>query len=498
MDSLMSSEAAILVESLSKAYLIYSQPTDRLLQGVVPRLQALARPVARVFGAELAEKTYFSRHWALQALNFSVGRGETVGVIGRNGSGKSTLLQLVCGTLTPTSGDVKVKGRVAALLELGSGFNPEYTGRENVILNATVLGLSPEETTARMDDIIAFADIGDFVDQPVKTYSSGMAMRLAFAVIAHVDADILVIDEALAVGDAYFQQKCMRWLRQFCETGTVLFCGHDTGAVMALCQRALWLDKGRLQMEGTAKDVCEAYAAAIQAQAMGLPDAVVRTSRPRPRQIATDASDKVARSETTMTAVGDVSLIEHGEDIAPNRKEELPSPPVVASSVVFDVLDESASFGSGDAEIYEVALTDVDGRQLDWIEGGEHLLISARISIKAETYAPIAGFIIKDRLGQPLLGDNTFLRYASEPLACRPGDRLEARFSFRLPNLRTGRYSITIALASGTLQEHVQHHWLHDAIFFDVHSPFRNGVMVAADMTEVSLTQVLSVPRGEL
>lgn len=487
----MSSEAAISTDGLSKAYLIYSQPADRLLQSVVPRLQRLVRPLARICRVEIAEKTYFNRHWALLGLGFRIGRGETVGVIGRNGSGKSTLLQLVCGTLTPTSGEVQVSGRIAALLELGSGFNPEYTGRENVVLNASVLGLSSDEITARLDDIIAFADIGDFVDQPVKTYSSGMAMRLAFAVIAHIDADILVIDEALAVGDAYFQQKCMRWLRQFCETGTVLFCSHDTGAVMSLCQRALWIDKGRLQMDGAAKDVCEAYSAAIHAQTMGLSEKLVR--RPLSRAAA-------ARPEppTTSTPTGvDTLLIEPTREVTGRGKYTLPAAPSEPISAIFETLAESASFGSGQAEIYEATMTDLDGHQPDWIEGGEDLLITARINIKAEIYAPIAGFIIKDRLGQPLLGDNTFLRYAAMPLTCRPGDSLETRFGFRLPHLRTGRYSITIALASGTLLEHVQHHWLHDAIFFDVHSPFRNGVMVAVEMTEMSLTQVASVPRGQ-
>ncbi|MFK4492817.1 ABC transporter ATP-binding protein [Bradyrhizobium sp. USDA 336] len=474
----MSSNLAIAAKGLSKAYLIYSQPTDRLLQGVVPRLQRYVRPVARCFGAELGEKTYFSRHWALQELDFKVARGETVGVIGRNGSGKSTLLQLVCGTLTPTAGDVQVKGRVAALLELGSGFNPEYTGRENVILNASVLGLSQEETRARMDDIVAFADIGGFVDQPVKTYSSGMAMRLAFAVIAHVDADILIIDEALAVGDAYFQQKCLRWLRQFRETGTVLFCGHDTGAVMSLCQRALWLDKGRLQMEGTAKDVCEAYAAAIQAQAMGLPENVVRLARPRPRKVA------ASQNQTSDKGAGSLAMPPAKEGEAARR----PRPPAPqAEPPIFDVREESSSFGSGLAEIVETTMTAPDGTPLSWIEGGEAIAITIRIKIAADMESPIVGFHVKDRLGQPLFGDNTFLSYADQGLVFRQGQQVAARFVFVLPNLASGRYSVTTAIASGTLDVHVQHHWQHDALLFDVHSRHRNGVMVAIPMQEMEL-----------
>ena len=469
----MSSDLAISATGLSKAYLIYSQPTDRLLQSVVPRLQRAAGPIARSFGIQIAEKTYFSRHWALQALDFSVARGETLGVIGRNGSGKSTLLQLVCGTLTPTSGEVTVRGRVAALLELGSGFNPEYTGRENVFLNASVLGLTQEEILARIGDILAFADIGDYVDQPVKTYSSGMAMRLAFAVIAHVDADILIIDEALAVGDAYFQQKCLRWLRQFRETGTVLFCGHDTGAILGLCQRALWLDKGQLKMEGLAKDVCEAYAAAIQAQAMGLPERVVRIAQSRPSLVVADNSE----SPATRT-----------EPAAPPKRALPPSPQ--SEPAIFDFIEESSSFGSGLAEIIEATMTATDGTSLTWIEGGERVAITVRILIKADMESPIVGFHVKDRLGQALFGDNTFLTYADQGLAFKEGQEVVARFVFDLPFVASGRYSLTAAIASGTLDTHVQHHWLHDALIFDVHSPYRNGVIVAVPMREINVSTV--------
>jgi lipopolysaccharide transport system ATP-binding protein len=469
MGSPMSSDLSISASGLSKAYLIYSQPTDRLLQSVVPRLQRVVRPVVGSLGIKVVEKAYFSRHWALEALDFSVARGETLGVIGRNGSGKSTLLQLVCGTLTPTSGEVKVRGRVAALLELGSGFNPEYTGRENVFLNASVLGLTQDEILARIDDILAFADIGDFVNQPVKTYSSGMAMRLAFAVIAHVDADILIIDEALAVGDAYFQQKCLRWLKQFRETGTVLFCGHDTGAILSLCQRALWLDKGHLQMEGSAKDVCEAYAAAIQAQAMGLPERVVRIARSRPSLVATDNNSKSTSAPIEQAA-----------------KRALPPPPQTEPAI-FDFSEKSSSFGSGQAEIVEARITASDGASLSWIEGGEPVTITVRVLIKADMESPIVGFFVKDRLGQPLLGDNTFLAYADQGLAFKDGQEAVARFVFDLPFLASGRYSLTVAIASGTLETHVQHHWLHDALMFDVHSQYRNGVMVAVPMREITL-----------
>jgi len=250
----MSSEIAIKVENLSKCYQIYDQPRDRLKQFVLPRLQ-------RTLGRE--PKQYYQEFWALKDVSFEVKKGETVGIIGRNGSGKSTLLQILCGTLNPTGGTFTTNGRIAALLELGSGFNPEFTGRENVYMNAAVLGLSTEEVDQRFNDIAEFADIGQFIEQPVKTYSSGMMVRLAFAVIAHVDADILVIDEALAVGDAFFTQKCMRFLRGFMRNGTILFVSHDTGAVINLCHSVIWLIDGAIKAIGDCKIISEDYLASM-------------------------------------------------------------------------------------------------------------------------------------------------------------------------------------------------------------------------------------------
>ena len=276
----MSSDIALRATHLSKCYQVYSTPHQRMLQSIVPRLQR----VARLVGANPAPRKYFREFWALRDVNFTARRGEMVGIIGRNGSGKSTLLQMMCGTLTPSEGSTEVKGRVAALLELGSGFNPEFTGRENIYLNGSVLGLTHAEIDDRLADIIAFADIGDFVDQPIKTYSSGMSMRLAFSVIAHVDANVLIVDEALAVGDAYFQQKCMRWLRSFRDKGTVLFCGHDIGAVMNLCDQAIWLDGGEVRAQGETKGVCEAYITSIQTQAAGLaPESAPKKRAPKER-----------------------------------------------------------------------------------------------------------------------------------------------------------------------------------------------------------------------
>lgn len=242
---------AIQVSGLSKCFEIYESPRARLKQFIYPFLQ-------RCFGQK--SKQYFQEFWALNDVSFNVKKGETVGIIGRNGSGKSTLLQIICGTLNPTHGSVETTGRVAALLELGSGFNPEFTGRENVYLNASVLGLSQQEIDSRFDQIVEFAEIGQFIDQPVKSYSSGMYVRLAFSVIAHVDADILVVDEALSVGDMYFQSKCIALIKKLIQSGvTVLFVSHDASTVKALCQKCIYLSSGKVVDAGETERVVEAY-----------------------------------------------------------------------------------------------------------------------------------------------------------------------------------------------------------------------------------------------
>jgi lipopolysaccharide transport system ATP-binding protein len=247
----MSSDIAIRVTNLSKCYHIYDRPQDRLKQSIVPRLQ-------RLIGRQPTQ--YAREFWALKDVSFEVKRGETVGIIGRNGSGKSTLLQMICGTLTPTSGTIETRGRVAALLELGAGFNPEFTGRENVYMNGAVLGLTKEEIDARFDDIAAFADIGEFIEQPVKIYSTGMYLRLAFSVVAHVNAEVLVVDEALAVGDIAFQTKCYSLLNELRASGaSILVVSHDLGTVRSFCGRALYLERGARRCFAPVTEAVAAY-----------------------------------------------------------------------------------------------------------------------------------------------------------------------------------------------------------------------------------------------
>lgn len=452
-----SDDIAIRVSNLSKCYQIYDTPRDRLKQFVAPRLQRLAGQTPR---------QYFREFWALKDVSFEVKKGETVGIIGRNGSGKSTLLQMICGTLNPTSGSIQTNGRVAALLELGSGFNPEFTGRENVYMNAAVLGLSNEEIDARFADITAFADIGEFINQPVKTYSSGMMVRLAFAVIAHVDADILVVDEALAVGDAFFTQKCMRFLRTFMKTGTVLFVSHDTGSVKNLCNHAIWLEKGKVLQEGSPKDVCELYLQAFYEAQQGK---------------GSTTKLKAIKNEQITLPIKDQRL----EFVnASNLRNDLK---------VFEFDPEAASFGKGGAQIRDVFLLDENEHPLAWIVGGEKVTLRVIAHAYQDLDSPIIGFFVKDRLGQALFGDNTFLSYREQLVYCQGGGELQADFVFFMPLLPPGEYSITIAIASGTQEIHVQHHWIHDAVSFKSESSSVASGLIGIPMLEVKLQTLEAV-----
>lgn len=448
--------SVISVNNIAKYYQIYNSPSDRLKQFIVPRLQRLAGKNASHYGREFK---------ALDGISFEVRQGETIGIIGRNGSGKSTLLQMLCGTLTPTHGEIQTQGRIAALLELGAGFDPEFTGRENVYMNASVLGLSKPEIDARLEDILAFAEIGDFIDQPVKTYSSGMYVRLAFAVIAHVDADILVIDEALAVGDAFFVQKCMRFLRRFMEHGTVLFVSHDTAAVLSLCQRAIWLDHGKVVAEGRPKEVANAYLKAFF------------------------ESNQGAGSNSTGTAERD----QEQERLRPlprdMRQDIINASPYRNDIEVFNFDPAAEGFGKGGAKIEEVLLHDSAGHPLTWVVGGEEvtLSVSARVQPEHHLLRPIIGFYVKDRLGQTLFGDNTFLSYSHTPVEATAASTLHASFTFRIPILPHGDYSISVAIADGTQDDHVQHHWLHDALFFKSHSSSHSHGLVGIPMHNIHL-----------
>jgi lipopolysaccharide transport system ATP-binding protein len=425
----ISSETAICVNGLSKCYQIYDVPRDRLKQFVAPRLQRLA-------GQEV--KQYFREFWALRDVAFEVKKGETVGIIGRNGSGKSTLLQIICGTLSPTGGNIETRGRIAALLELGSGFNPEFTGRENIYMNASVLGLSSAEIDACFDDIVAFADIGEFIEQPVKTYSSGMYVRLAFAVIAHVKADILIIDEALSVGDAFFVQKCMRFLRKFMERGTVLFVSHDIGAVLNLCQAVVWLHKGAVEAIGAPKEITELYLEKLYEDQQGT---------------------NVGHRSKAMSSVDLISGPVHDM-----RLDFINQTKFRNDIELFSFPQDAPSFGKGGVTITSVRLMDQAERSLTWVVGGEQVSLIIECQANTDISSPIVGFFLRDRLGQTLIGDNTYLSYALNPLNVKKGEHFRAAFTFLMPILPVGKYSFSAAIAEGTQHHHVQHHWIHDAL----------------------------------
>jgi lipopolysaccharide transport system ATP-binding protein len=412
-------------------------------------------------------RKYSRDFWALRDVSLEVRKGETVGIVGRNGSGKSTLLQVICGTLAPTSGTVETNGRVAALLELGAGFNPEFTGRENAYMNGTLLGLSTEQIDARFDDICAFADIGEFIDQPVKTYSSGMYVRLAFAVIAHVDADILIIDEALAVGDAFFVQRCMRFLRDFMERGTVLFVSHDTGAVTNLCARAVWLERGRVRFTGSPKQVTETYLAALYEEQQGC-------------SVVQDAGE---------SAKPTVRTVQNG--LPKDQRVELINASKYRNDIeVFAFNSSAPGFGKGDSRIVDVKLMSEDGAVLGWIVGGEIVSVVIRVKAIEDILAPIVGFMLKDRLGQTLFADNTFLSYAKKPMRVGTGEIFEARFTFQMPILPAGDYVIAAAVAEGTQSQHVQHHWIHDALSLKSHSSSVFTGLVGVPMIDIQLQKV--------
>ena len=444
-----SDDIAISVNGVGKFFEIYEKPSHRLLQMLFRGRRRFYRPF-----------------WALADITFTVGKGECVGIIGRNGAGKSTLLQVITGTLSPSQGDVWAKGRVAALLELGSGFNPEFTGRENIYLNASILGLTKREIEAKYDDIVAFADIGEFIDQPVKSYSSGMVVRLAFAVIAHVDADLLIIDEALAVGDAFFTQKCMRFLRRFMEEHTVLFVSHDVSAVNSLCNRAVLLENGAIKCLGTAKEVTEVYLEDMFESMQG------KSELPQGEK---------AVSLPARFALGDE------KDFHDMRRDFVNASNLRNDIQVFSFDEKQAAFGKGGAVIERAVLTDEAGKNVSWIVGGETVAVHVLCRANQELFNPIVGFSLKDRLGQALFGENTHVAYMDNPLRVSPGRLFSAAFTFRMPYLAPGDYSFVVAVAEGTQNEHIQHQWIHDAIMIRSMNTSVSTGIVGIPMRDISL-----------
>jgi len=416
---------AIRVQNISKCYQIYDSPRDRLKQFVVPRMQRLTGQVP---------KQYFREFWALKDITFEIRKGETVGIIGRNGSGKSTLLQMICGTLNPTSGSIQTNGRIAALLELGSGFNPEFTGRENVYMNAAVLGLTKEEMESRFDDIVEFADIGQFIEQPTKTYSSGMVVRLAFAVQSQIDPDILIVDEALSVGDAKFQAKCFDRLKQLKENGTsILLVTHSSEQIVTHCSSALLLNDGIVLEEGEPRRVVNRYMDVLfgkeKKQHHGSGGAAAPT-----------AAIAFIDNEYSLSTLKDVFVDRPGYNPHEYR------------------------WGDGTATILDYYLAADNEPYPSTITTGQYIKLGVSIRFLAELVRPILGITIKTKEGVTIYGVNSETLDVDEfRLLGKQGTTsfAEATFCCRLA---PGDYFISLGVATKQCEEIIPHDRRYDAI----------------------------------
>ena len=389
----------ITVHRVSKLYRLYDRPSDRIVEAVsLGRLQRHAD------------------FWALRDISLGVRKGETLGIVGPNGCGKSTLLQIICGVLEPTMGRVTTEGRVAALLELGAGFNPEFTGRENVYLNGEILGLSRAEVERALPEIQRFADIGEFLDRPVKTYSSGMYVRLAFSTAINVQPDILVVDEALAVGDAVFSNRCVRKFEEIKKRGvTVVFVSHDLGLVKLISDRAIFLLNGRIEAEGEPSDVINRYIGVVLE-----------------RQKAFDAGEQAGRSPVQYS-------YRHGDRLA---------------------------------EVVAVELMGKEASPTRVVESGDPVVVRVRSRFHAEQADPMVGIMIRTRIGMDVFGTNTKLQKVSLG-RCGPGDELEVEFHFHCW-LSPQEYTLTVAMQH---PDGSSHDWLDEALSFTVvASRFTAGV----------------------
>lgn len=395
----MSNETVIQVQNLSKVYKLYDKPMDRLKESL-----------------GLTRQKKYVEHYALNDVSFDVHRGETVGIIGTNGSGKSTILKIITGVLNPTAGQVQVNGRISALLELGAGFNGEYTGIENVYLNGTMIGFTREEIDAKLQDILDFADIGEFINQPVKTYSSGMFVRLAFAVAINIDPEILIVDEALSVGDVFFQSKCYRKFEEFKEKGkTILFVSHDLSSIGKYCDRVVLLNQGEKLAEGDAKEMVNLFRRVMVNQLGDIQ-----------KEKETEKSGKKSR----------------------NMKEKLNLNPKVLE------------YGNGYAQITDFAICDNQEYITNTIEKGKDFAVKMRVEFLKDVKDPIFAFTIKDLKGTEITGTNTM--YEGSPVTPKKcGDIQEITFTQKM-NLEAGEYMLCLGCTGYAEGDFTVFHRLYD------------------------------------
>ena len=431
----------IIVKNIGKVYQIYDKPSDRLKQFLLPRILNLFSRQA---------KKYYREFNALEKISFSIKKNETLGILGINGSGKSTLLQLLAGTLTQTSGDIKINGKIGCILELGSGFNPEFTGTENIYLNASLHGLSNKEIDDKLEKIIEFSEIGNFIHQPIKTYSTGMVMRLAFSIIAHIDADILLIDEAFAVGDAKFVSKCMRFIRNFQRRGIIVLVSHDINIIQSLCNEALWLHDGKLMGIGDSKLLCEKYL-----------------------RFLLDGDDENKLIEKNKSKINETSHTEIYKNDLEIKKN----------------INNARGWETGKAKILDATLLNLDNKNSNIFHGGEKV----ELQVVAEAYIqldkPILGFMVKDKLGQDLFGENTLGFTKNKNIMVPENSSITGTFIFRLPMLPDGFYSVMLSIANGDIASNVQHNYLHDALIIQVfNSNVRWGLVgIKYDKAEIMI-----------
>ncbi len=422
------------MQNLTKMYKLYDNPMDRVKEALSAR----------------GRKRY-KEHYALRDINFTVRQGETVGIIGTNGSGKSTILKIITGVLSPTEGSVRVDGRISALLELGAGFNPDYSGIENIYLNGTMLGFSRDEMTEKLDEIIEFADIGDFINQPVKTYSSGMFVRLAFAVAINIDPEVLIVDEALSVGDVFFQAKCFRKFEEFkANNKTILFVSHDLGSINKYCDRAILLNKGHVVEEGTPKEIIDIYKKILVNQY----DEEAEQSQEEGQ------TDKGPEEAGESGAVPEASAVSDPDDNVSDHEEPEQADAVLWKSR-FNVNPSIVEYGDKKAEIIDFCMLDANGIITNSIEKDKEFRIKMKILFHDTIEEPIFAYTIKDRMGNDLTGTNTLYEEINVGVK-HAGDVTEVTFR-QIMTLHGGEYLISLGCTSYEQMDFVVYHRLYDA-----------------------------------
>ena len=431
-------ENAIRVKDVTKIYRLYDRPSDRLKESL-----------------SLTRKNYHKDFYALKGVSFDVGKGESVGIIGTNGSGKSTILKIITGVLTPSGGEVAVNGRISALLELGAGFNMEYTGIENVYMNGTMMGYSRADMDKKLPEILEFADIGDFVYQPVKSYSSGMFVRLAFALAINVDPEILIVDEALSVGDIFFQAKCYRRMEELRNSGTtILMVTHDMSSVLKYCDRTVLLNNGTKVAEGKPGEMVDLYKKILAGQY----DQLTEMISERERSNTAGALSGAGKPEGEGS--GDAAK-EDGGYASDNREHfgELMRDSMTVNPSVNE-------YGNGRAEIYDFGVLDKDGRLTNLVLKGETFTIKERIRFNGHVEAPIFTYTFRDKKGNDLTGTNTMFENAKVDSADE-GDEYEVTFSQRM-DLQGGEYLLSMSCTGFEQGELVVYHRLYDILNFTV------------------------------